>query len=126
MARTLELPNGETVTPDDVFLYNDYPYRIEFPGGDEAVSEDAETEFWLSPLYWGGGEMDIPFREREALVEQWGPESRGTLTEEKWEQWVREARDDDRFDDEELDALRRELPTSGRGFVARIRRALGF
>ncbi|WP_137286473.1 hypothetical protein [Halorussus salinisoli] len=134
MARTLELPNGETVTPDDVFLYNGYPYRIEFPNDEASAGEDgeasaddtAEYEFWLSPLYWGGGEMDIPFRGREALVEQWGPESRGALTAEEWEQWLREARHDDRFDDEELDALARELPTSGGGLVARLRRALGF
>ncbi|WP_128477170.1 hypothetical protein [Halorussus pelagicus] len=124
MDRTLELPSGETVTPDDVFLYNGYPYRVEFPEGSE--SDDADAEFWLSPLHWGGGEMDIPFREREALVEQWGPESRGTLSESEWDQWVREARHDDRFGDDELDALHRELPTSGGGLVARIRRTLGF
>ena len=127
MTRTLELPNGETVTPDDVFLYNNYPYRVEFPGGDESPSEDAEYEFWLSPLHWGGGEMDIPFRDREALVEQWGAESRGTLTAREWEDWLTEVRHDDRFGDDELDALARELPTSGSGggLVARIRRALG-
>ncbi|MFC7081699.1 hypothetical protein [Halorussus caseinilyticus] len=135
MARTLELPNGETVTPDDVFLYNNYPYRVVFPdeeasAGDEASAsdgtpDDAEYEFWLSPLYWGGGEMDIPFRDRETLAEQWGSQSRGTLAAEEWEQWLREARHDDRFDDEELDALARELPGSGGGLVDRIRRTLG-
>ncbi|NHN60987.1 MULTISPECIES: hypothetical protein [Halorussus] len=126
MTRTLELPNGETVAPDDVFLYNNYPYRVEFPGGDEPPGEDAEYEFWLSPLHWGGGEMDIPFRDREALVEQWGQESRGTLTAEEWDDWLTEARHDGRFGDDELDALARELPTSGGGgLMARIRRALG-
>ncbi|NEU58800.1 hypothetical protein [Halorussus sp. MSC15.2] len=126
MTRTLELPNGDTVTSDDVFLYNDYPYRVVFPGDDESPNEDAKYEFWLSPLHWGGGEMDIPFREREALVEQWGPESRGTLTESEWEGWLREARGDDRFGDDELDALARELPTSDSGLVTRLRRTLGF
>lgn len=125
MTRELTLPNGETVTPDDVFLYNNYPYRVEFPNEDGSVNEDAETEFWLSPLYWGGGEMDIPFRNRETLVEQWGSESRGTLTPEEWEQWLLEARHDDRFGDDELDALVRELPVSGGGLVARIRRTFG-
>ncbi len=128
MARTLTLPNGETVTPDDVFLYNDYPYRVAFPDdatGPDDESADEAPEFYLSPLYWGGGEMDVPFREREALVEQWGEESEGLLGEDEWEEWLDEARTDERFDDEELDALRRELPVSGGGLMARIRRALG-
>jgi len=130
MARTLELPNGETVAPDDVFLYNNYPYRVEFPDT-EAFADDADYEFALSPLYWGGGDMDVPFRDRAALVEQWGPDSRGTLTAEEWEQWLREARHNDRIGDEEIDALARELPVSGGvtasggGLVARLRRALG-
>jgi hypothetical protein len=119
MARTLTLPNGESVTPEEVFLYNDYPYRVRFPDG------DADYEFELSPLYWGGGEMDIPFRDREALIEQWGPDSRGTLTDEEWEAWLREARHDDRFGDDELDALARELSVSGGGgLVGRLRDAL--
>ena len=117
MARTLELPNGESVTSDDIFLYNSYPYRVVFP-------EEGEYEFELSPLYWGGGDMDIPFRDREALVEQWGPESRGTLAPSEWDQWLCEARHDDRFGDDELAALARELPTS-RGLLARVRRTLG-
>ena len=121
----LQLPNGEVVTPEDVFLYENYPYRVQFPDRDEFADENPDYEFFLSPLYWGGGEMDIPFRDREALVEQWGSESRGTLTELEWEQWLREARHDDRFGDEELDALARELPVS-RGLVARIRDVLRF
>ena len=28
MSEALELPNGDEVTPEDVFLYNDYPYRL--------------------------------------------------------------------------------------------------
>lgn len=135
MTRTLELPNGDTVTPEDVFLYNNYPYRVKFPDGDSSDESggaangdppDGDPEFVLSPLHWGGGEMDIPFREREALVEQWGPESRGTLTAEEWEGWLREVRHDDRFGDDELDALARELPVSGGGPVARLRDALPF
>jgi hypothetical protein len=143
---TIELPNGEVVTPEDVFLYENYPYRVQFPDRDgsaaeEPGAENPDYEFELSPLYWGGTELDIPFRDREALVEQWGSESRGTLTEMEWEQWgsesrgtltemeweqwLREARHDDRFGDEELDALARELPVS-RGLVARIRDVLRF
>ena len=126
MPRELELPNGETVTPEDVFLYNDYPYRVQFPDEDAARDGTPDYEFELSPLHWGGGEMDIPFRDRAALVEQWGPESRGTLAPEEWEAWLREVRHDDRFGDDELDALARELPTpGGNGLVARLRRALG-
>lgn len=122
MVRELELPNGETVTPEDVFLYGNYPYRVQFP-----ERGDADHEFELSPLYWGGGEMDVPFRDREALVEQWDSESRGTLAPEEWEAWLREARHDDRFGGDELDALARELPTpGGDGPLARLRRALGF
>jgi hypothetical protein len=128
---TLRLPNGEVVTPEDVFLYENYPYRVQFPDdrnapgdGKPADGETSDYEFYLSPLYWGGGEMDIPFRDREALVEQWGSESRGTLTEMEWEQWLREVRHDDRFGDEELDALARELPVS-RGLLDRLRNTLG-
>ncbi|WP_134668583.1 hypothetical protein [Halorussus marinus] len=124
MDRTLELPNGETVAPDDVFLYNNYPYRVAFP-------DEADYEFALSPLHWGGGEMDVPFRDRTALVEQWGPDSRGTLSPDEWEQWLEEARHNDRIGDGEVDALARELPVSGGdsardgGLVGRLRRALG-
>ena len=35
MADTLELPNGDEVTPEDVFLYNDYPYRLVWLDDDE-------------------------------------------------------------------------------------------
>jgi hypothetical protein len=116
---TLELPNGETVTPDEVFLYNGYPYRF-------VPLDHHEYEFKLAPLYWGDSDMDVPFPDREALDEQWGAESRGTLAPEEWEAWLREARHDDRFGDDEVDALARELPTpGGDGLVASIRRALG-
>jgi len=123
MAQTLDLPNGETVTSEDVFLYNNYPYRVRFP--DEEARAESDYEFEFSPLYWGGGEMDIPFRDREALVEQWGEDSRGTMTGEEWDEWLREARGDDRFGDDELDALARELPGSGGGgLMDRLRDAL--
>ncbi|WP_115862509.1 hypothetical protein [Halorussus litoreus] len=136
MARELELPNGETVTPEDVFLYENYPYRVQFPdddassagdasAADASPAEDADYEFELSPLYWGGGEMDVPFRDREALVEQWGPESRGTMTADEWESWLVEARHDDRFGDDELDAVARELPVDDPGLLGRLRRTLG-
>ena len=104
MAETLELPNGDEVTSEDVFLYNDYPYRLVWlDGGDHA--------FELSPLYWGDSGMDIPFRDREALVDQWEPESRGLLSESEWAGWLDDAGDDPRFDDEELAELAAELPT---------------
>jgi hypothetical protein len=116
MGRTLELPNGETVAEDDVVLYNGYPYRVKFLNRDEYAFE-------FAPLFWGDSGMDVPFADREALVDQWGPESRGTLTPAEWEEWLREARADDRFGDDELDALARELPTED-GLLARLRRVL--
>jgi len=119
MPETLELPDGEVVTPDDVFLYEEYPYRFR-------PLDHEEYEFKLVPLYWGGGDMDVPFPDREALVDQWGPESRGTLTEDEWEAWLRSARNDERFGSEELDALARELPTDDPGVLTSLKRALGF
>lgn len=123
MDETLELPSGDVVTPDDVFLYEGYPYRF-------VPLTDDEHAFELAPLYWGDSGLDVPFRSREALVDQWGPESRGTMTEREWERWLREAREDGRFDDSELDALARELSVeedqAGGGLLARLRRALGF
>jgi hypothetical protein len=117
---TLELPNGETVTPDDVFLYEGYPYRFR-------PADEETTAFYLTPLYWGGGEMDIPFSDRGVLRAQWGEESRGLLSEEAWADWLSEARTDERFDDEELDAVARELGLAGEelGLLARLRRTLG-
>lgn len=124
MSQTLELPNGDVVTPDTVFLFNNYPYR--FVPLD--ALEDDEYEFKLVPLYWGNSEMDIPFPDREAFVEQWGPESRGVLSDDEWESWLRTARGDDRFGEEELDALARELPTESAtddGLLRKLRNVLG-
>ena len=104
MTDTLELPNGDEVTPEDVFLYNDYPYRLVWLDGDEHTFE-------LSPLYWGDSGMDIPFRDREALVDQWEPESKGLLTDGAWADWLDDASDDPRFDHQELTELAAELPT---------------
>jgi len=104
MDDSLELPNGDAVTPDDVFLYNDYPYRLVW-------LDDDTHAFALSPLYWGDSGMDIPFRDREALVDQWEPESRGLLSESEWADWLDEASGDPRFDDDELAHLADELPT---------------
>ncbi|WP_323191106.1 hypothetical protein [Halostella sp. PRR32] len=118
MTETLELPNGEEVTPEDVFLYNNYPYRF-VPETDEG---DA---FKLSPLYWGDSEMDVPFPDEDALTEQWGDGSRGTLSTEEWEQWLRDARRDERFGEAELDAIEDELSTTERGIVTALRDALG-
>lgn len=117
MPPTLELPDGAVVTPDDVFLYNDYPYRFR-PLDREGVA------FVLTPLYWGGGDMDIPFPDRAALVDQWGPGSHGDVSEEEWAAWLRRARRDERFTDAELDAIERELEGTD-GLLAAIRRRLG-
>jgi len=105
MSDSLELPNGDTVTPDDVFCYNDYPYRLVW------LDNDDTHAFELSPLYWGDSGMDIPFRDREALVDQWEPESLGVLTAAEWRDWLEAASEDPRFDDAELEALAAELPT---------------
>jgi len=103
MADTLELPNGDEVTPEDVFLYNDYPYRLVWLDGERHAFE-------LSPLYWGDSGMDIPFRDREALVDQWEVGQQGLLTDAEWEAWLESADADPRFDDEELANLAAELP----------------
>lgn len=117
MTDTLELPNGETVAPEDVFLFEGYPYRF-VPG------EGDRVEFSLSPLYWGGGDMDVPFTDPEQLESQWGPESRGTLTGAEWEDWLIEARADDRFDDDELAFVEREV-LGDDGFLTALGRRLG-
>jgi hypothetical protein len=119
MPETLDLPNGDVVTPDTVFLYNNYPYRFEPLDGEQYA-------FKLVPLYWGGGDMDVPFPDEAALADQWGDDCRGTMTAEEWDEWLRKARGDERFGNDELDALQRELPVSDRGLVASIRDALGF
>lgn len=124
MPETLELPNGDVVTPEDVFLYNGYPYRF-------VPLESDRYAFEFSPLYWGGGDMDVPFPDRAALEEQWEPETSGTPSESEWEAWLRDKRRDDRFDAAELDALERELlgddPDAGEGggLLASLRSALG-
>ncbi|WP_255151282.1 hypothetical protein [Halorarius halobius] len=111
---TLELPTGEEVTPEDAFLFGGYPYRF--------VPREGEG-FALSPLYWGGGDMDVPFPNREALVAEWGAdgEARGPMSDEAWRAWVAEARADDRFGDEELDAVARELGIEERSLLGRLR-----
>ena len=118
MPETLELPNGDVVTPETIFLYNNYPYRFE-------PLDDEEYAFKLVPLYWGNSDLDVPFPDEDALAGQWDEDCRGVLTAEEWEAWLREARGDERFGDDELDALRRELPTGDRGLIASIRDALG-
>ncbi|TSD14790.1 hypothetical protein DP107_07425 [Haloglomus irregulare] len=133
---TLELPTGETVTPEDVFCYEGYPYRFlpaEARDGTTARAEGPgpgpdEVSFYLVPLHWGGGDMDVPFPDRAALVEQW-EDARGVLTDAEWEDWLAEARADDRFDDAELDAIAAELglaeARAASGLLARVRRLLG-
>lgn len=134
MPESLELPSGEVVAPDDVFRYNGYPYRF-------VPLESDRYAFELVPLYWGGGDMDVPFTDPTALEEQWEPETSGVPTASEWEAWLDDARADDRFDAAELDALERELlgsdgpgpPGSGRagrpgddeGLLATLRGLLG-
>ncbi|KZN26267.1 hypothetical protein A4G99_21900 [Haladaptatus sp. R4] len=113
MTRTLRLPNGETVTEDDLILYNGYPYRVRFV-------DDEEYEFELAPLYWGDSGMDIPFADREALEDQWESDSRGTLSDSEWERWVADARRDSQFSDEEVNEIARELSIST-GLLDRLR-----
>jgi hypothetical protein len=132
----LELPTGEVVTPDDVFSYGGYPYRFVPADEHEPTARPAgpgptpeEVDFYLVPLFWGGGDMDVPFRDRAALEEQWD-DSRGVLTEAEWRDWLFEARADDRFDEAELNAIGRELgvvngATDDGGLFARVRRLLG-
>lgn len=78
-------------------------------GTTTAPADGEAPAFYLSPLYWGGGEMDVPFRDREALREQWEPDASGVLDDAGWEAWLAEARDDDQFGEAELDAVAREL-----------------
>lgn len=102
MTATLELPNGDRVTPSDVFLFNDYPYRY-------VPLDGAEYAFKLSPLVWGGAGMDVPFDDAAELETQWGPASAGVLSESAWRDWLADARADDRFDREEVDAIAGEV-----------------
>ncbi|EMA09708.1 MULTISPECIES: hypothetical protein [Haloarcula] len=104
MSQTLELPNGDVVSPDDVFCYNDYPYRLVW-------LDDDTHEFALSPLYWGDSGMDIPFRDREALVDQWEVDSHGQMTAEEWADWLDDATEDPRYSDDEVTSLAAALPT---------------
>ena len=115
MTRTLTLPNGEDVTEEDIILYNGYPYRVRFVN-------DEKYEFELSPLYWGDSGMDVPFADREALVDQWESSSRGILTDSEWKLWLREARHDPHFTDTELNEIARELPMTT-SLLERLRRA---
>ncbi|MDZ7747289.1 MAG: hypothetical protein U5K28_12640 [Halobacteriales archaeon] len=116
---TLELPTGETVSPDDVFHYEGYPYRF-------TPSDEASSAFILSPLYWGGGEMDVPVPSTEAFHTEWSDRSRGVLSGEEWEEWLDDARRDDRYDDAELDAIASEigLDVQSGGLLTRVRRQL--
>lgn len=124
MTATLDLPTGETVTPDDVFAYDGYPYRF------RPLDHD-EYDFLLSPLYWGDSGMDIPFTSTDALADQWD-DSAGVKTADEWRAWLADARDDHRFGDDELDALAVELGLADpstlddRSVLARVRDALPF
>lgn len=118
MPETLELPTGETVTPEDVFLFEGYPYRFR---------PDEGEGFLLAPLYWGGGQLDVPFGSEADLAQRWAdddPDTRGLLGDEEWRAWLADAREDDRFGREELDAIERELGLVG-GPLDRLKRRLG-
>jgi hypothetical protein len=115
---TLDLPTGETVTPEDVFHYEEYPYRFR-------PSDDPDVAFVLSPLYWNGGGMDVPVPSREAFVSEWSDRSRGMLSDSEWEVWLADAREDDRYDDAEIDAIAVELGLNDPGPVERVKRKLG-
>lgn len=128
---TLELPTGERVTPDDVFLFDGYPYRF----------VPREEGFVLSPLHWGGGDMDLPFGGPEELSFRWDDGETaepappyegsvedypdGTMADAEWAAWLDAARDDDRFGEAELDAVARELGVAdggdGGSMLARVR-----
>ncbi|MEZ3144321.1 hypothetical protein [Halobaculum sp. MBLA0143] len=183
MTDTLKLPDGSVVSPDDVFLYNGYPYRYvpvdeersadgagdgtrsadgagdgtrsadgagdgtrsadgvgdgtgSADGAGDGVERTGEStrqspgpeppDFYLSPLYWGGGEMDVPFDDRAALADQWEASESGVLGPDEWASWLADARGDDRFDDAELDAVARELPGGDTpGLLDRLRRFVG-
>ncbi|MFB6171248.1 MAG: hypothetical protein ABEJ23_01860 [Haloarculaceae archaeon] len=119
MPPTLTLPNGETIAPGEVILYEGYPYRY-------VASDDPDVAFVLSPLFWGDSPLDVPFSSRAALADQWGAESRGTLTEAEWADWLADAREDERFGAAELDAVASEVLADDRnGVLARVRRFLG-
>ncbi|MEZ3117758.1 hypothetical protein RYH80_17715 [Halobaculum sp. MBLA0147] len=124
MAETLELPDGSVVGVDEVFLYNGYPYRF------VPVEGDGEPAFLLSPLYWGGGDMDVPFADREALSDQWEPGESGRLDETGWRDWLAEAREDDTLGDAEVEALATELldgesESGDSGLLDRLARLFG-
>ncbi|GGN21434.1 hypothetical protein [Halarchaeum nitratireducens] len=126
MTARLALPTGETVTPEDVFCYGGYPYRFRPLPGDEYA-------FALSPLYWGESDMDVPFPDEAALEARWEG-SRGVLSDDEWRAWLADARDDERFGDDELDAIAVELgladdsdaaPASPASLTDRVRDTLG-
>jgi len=123
----LTLPTGETVTPADVFCYGGYPYRFRPLPGDEYA-------FALSPLYWGESDMDVPFPDEAALEAQW-EDSRGVLGDDEWRAWLADARDDERFGDDELGTIAVELgladgsetePANATSLTDRVRDTLGF
>ena len=109
----IELPNGDVVEPGTVILYEEYPYRV-----------DADEGIVLSPLYWGDSELDLTFESQEALAASWGEDSAGVLSESEWRDWLTEARHDDRFGDDELDAVA-DVVLPSRGLVDRFRDLFG-
>lgn len=109
----IELPNGEVAEPGDVILYEGYPYRV-----------DRDDVIVLSPVYWGDSALDLTFESAGELSAEWGDESAGLLSESEWEEWLADARRDERFGDEELDAIA-DAVFESTGLVDRLRGLLG-
>lgn len=110
---TLDLPNGETIQPGTVILFEGYPYRY--------VEDDHGV--MLSPLYWGESDLDLWFESERELHDRWGSDSHGTLSEQEWRTWLRDARESPMFSEGELDSIAREvLPQES--LVDRLKRFL--
>lgn len=109
----IELPNGDVVEPGDVILFEGYPYRV-----------DRNDAIVLSPVYWGESALDLSYKDAAELSAEWSDESEGLLTESEWQAWLADARRDDRFGDDELDAVA-DAVLESTGLVDRLRSVFG-
>ena len=121
----LELPNGETIEPGEVILFEGYAYRYEGPadaGAGDGNGRDRDPEgFRLAPIHWGDSDLDLRFSGPADLRDRWGPDSRGRLTADEWRAWLEDARTDPGFVDAELDAIESAV-LPDRGPLYRLRR----